>query len=388
MLSKYFSQNLLSQINPRSAIRLSSPSQQPILTYNSKRNKHSIVSICNPLLDITLEVSSQKFLDKYNLKNANAILAEELIHKQLLTDVWTNQLKQIVPGGSGLNTIRAANYMLKSKYQSQCKYFGSIGDDDQGKILQQILKDEGVVSVIYQDDKAPTGVCAAIVYNKDRSLVADLGAALKFPTSHFKNEEKHLNQAKIVYGTGFFFTSNKSSLIEIGENTSKSGQLFAFNLSATFLIDQYPEEMERILRHCDYVFGNEDEIAHFAKKHELIKDSENTIECYYDICDKIQSKFKSLKKYRHIIVTRGMKEIVYSHGQKIHDNFYVEPLPKELIKDSNGAGDSFVGGFLSQIALDKEFQSALKAGAYCSKLVLQQVGCNFPEKLPDPHQFQ
>ena len=83
--------------------------------------------------------------------------------------------------------------MLKSKYLDQCKYFGSIGNDDQGKILQLILKDEGVVSVIYKDDKAPTGVCAAIVYNKDRSLVADLGAALKFPTSHFKNEEKHLN---------------------------------------------------------------------------------------------------------------------------------------------------------------------------------------------------
>lgn len=88
--------------------------------------------------------------------------------------------------------------------------------------------------------------------------------------------------------------------------------MFGFNLSATFLIDQYKKEMEQIIPNCDYIFGNEDEVAHFAIVHKLIDKSENTIDCYYDICNKIQEKFKSNKAQRNIIVTRGSEPIVIS----------------------------------------------------------------------------
>ncbi len=48
----------------------------------------------------------------------------------------------------------------------------------------------------------------------------------------------------------------------------------------------------------------------------------------------------------------------------------VPKLESKFIKDTNGAGDSFVGGFLSQIAIGKDINSALKAGMYCSREVL------------------
>lgn len=183
-------------------------------------------------------------------------------------------------------------------------------------------------------------------------------------------------------------TSNKESLLKIAESTVKNNQILAFNLSATFLIDQFMTEMDRILQYCDYMFGNEDEVAYFAKVHGLIDyEPENTVECYIDICDKIQSKFPKLKPSRTLIVTRGPKEVVVNSGPGNNKIYEVPPVDKNKIKDSNGAGDSFVGGFLSQIAIDKPIESALKAGMFCSAQVLQQVGCNFPNTLPDPHSF-
>lgn len=70
------------------------------------------MTFCNPLLDISLEVDDMSFLDKYCLKPSNAILAKEEIHHKLIQDVYNNERKMVIPGGSGLNTIRAANVSL------------------------------------------------------------------------------------------------------------------------------------------------------------------------------------------------------------------------------------------------------------------------------------
>lgn len=76
------------------------------------KGPRSIVAICNPLIDMTMEVQDKAFLDNYRLKNGHAILAQEKIHKELLQEVWRRSKTEnvvVAPGGSGLNTIRAAN---------------------------------------------------------------------------------------------------------------------------------------------------------------------------------------------------------------------------------------------------------------------------------------
>jgi adenosine kinase len=37
--------------------------------------------------------------------------------------------------------------------------------------------------------------------------------------------------------------------------------------------------------------------------------------------------------------------------------FPINPMKKDLIKDTNGCGDAFVGGFLSQLAQNKDPKS-------------------------------
>lgn len=47
----------------------------------------------------------------------------------------------------------------------------------------------------------------------------------------------------------------------------------------------------------------------------------------------------------------------------------------------NGAGDAFVGGFLSQYVKGQSLEKAIDCGIWSSSLVIQRSGCTFPEKM-------
>jgi adenosine kinase len=70
---------------------------------------------------------------------------------------------------------------------------------------------------------------------------------------------------------------------------------------------------------------------------------------------------------------------IHQEGQEtISKEFPIPAISKDLIIDTNGAGDSFVGGFMSQIVQGKELEHAIKAGIWLSGQVIQQYGCTFP----------
>lgn len=58
----------------------------------------------------------------------------------------------------------------------------------------------------------------------------------------------------------------------------------------------------------------------------------------------------------------------------------VIPLAKEQLVDTNGAGDAFVGGFLSQLACGKGMDECVRAGNYAANVIIQQSGCKMPAK--------
>jgi len=58
----------------------------------------------------------------------------------------------------------------------------------------------------------------------------------------------------------------------------------------------------------------------------------------------------------------------------------VEPLPRELLVDTNGAGDAFVGGFLAQLVLGKQVSERVRAGNFAARTIIQRSGCTFPKE--------
>ena len=160
------------------------------------------MGICNPLLDISAECTTE-FIEKYGLKHGHAILWEEK-HKPLFDELWSAPDVELTAGGSGMNTMRCANFMLQNVKPNSCAYFGSICDDERGQKLKECLEKEGLEGEFSIAEDSYTGACGVVVNNKERSLIADLGASLKYKTEHLESHFEKLKDYKIIYATGFF----------------------------------------------------------------------------------------------------------------------------------------------------------------------------------------
>jgi adenosine kinase len=82
---------------------------------------------------------------------------------------------------------------------------------------------------------------------------------------------------------------------------------------------------------------------------------------------------------RIVVFTQGSAPtVVASNGEVVE--YPVEPLRKELIVDTNGAGDAFVGGFLARIVEGKAVSEAVRSGNFAARTIIQFSGCTFPKE--------
>ncbi|XP_062080913.1 adenosine kinase 2-like [Humulus lupulus] len=128
------------------------------------------------------------------------------------------------------------------------------------------------------------------------------------------------------------------------------------------------------LPYMDYVFGNETEARTFARVRGW--ETENVEE----IAVKISQLPKESGTHKRItVITQGADPVVVAEDVKVK-LFPVILLPKEKLVDTNGAGDAFVGGFLSQLVKKKPIEDCVKAGCYVANVIIQRSGCTYPEK--------
>ncbi|KAL2250635.1 adenosine kinase 2 [Sesamum indicum] len=332
-----------------------------------------LLGMGNPLLDISAVVD-QGFLDKYDLKSNNAILAEEK-HLPMYDEMASKYKVEFIAGGATQNSIRVAQWMLQ--IPGATGYMGSIGKDKFGEEMKKNAKQAGV-NVHYHEDESPTGTCAVCVVGDQRSLVANLSAANCYKIDHLKKPENWalVEKAKYYYIAGFFLTVSPESIMLVSEHAAAKNKVFMMNLSAPFICEFFKDVQDKVFPYMDYVFGNETEARTFSKVHGW--ETENVEE----IALKISQLPKASGTHKRItVITQGADPVVVAEDGKVK-LFPVTLLPKEKLVDTNGAGDAFVGGFLSQMVLQKPIEECVRAGSYAANVIIQRSGCTYPEK-PD-----
>lgn len=340
----------------------------------------TIFFIENPLLDIQVNVPDKALFEKYSLPVGGACLANDE-QQALYPELQKMEGVEYIPGGSALNSARATNYMLNHQgVEEKVTYFGSINDDEYGQILEKTLADKKVKANFYKGSGVQTGTCGVVVHEKERSLCANLSAACKYATSHLDENMADLQAAKLIYTTAFFITSNNEALQKVGKYAADNNVPLAYNLSATFLIEFNTDQVDAALENADYVFANEDEASLWGKVKKLESEDRKDIALAL-------AKYKKTNKNRHrvAIVTQGPEPTLVAYydilsGDHKIKEYPIAKLEKEQIVDTNGAGDSFVGGFLSQLYQDQGLDKCVEAGVYLSREVVQKSGCQFPEQ--------
>jgi len=224
----------------------------------------------NPLLDISAEVS-QAVLDKYDVKMDDAILAEEK-HFPIYQDLVDNYSPQYIAGGATQNSIRVAQWIMSANGKSdESAYMGCVGTDKFGELLEKCAESDGVKAHYMKDESTPTGVCAVLVKDGERSLVTKLDAANNFKPSHLESPESKAiyESATLFYIAGFFLTVSVESVKIVAEHALAKDKTFCLNLSAPFIVDFFGDQVATALEYADYLFCNESEAAAYGKKQVL-----------------------------------------------------------------------------------------------------------------------
>ena len=81
-----------------------------------------------------------------------------------------------------------------------------------------------------------------------------------------------------------------------------------------------------------------------------------------------------------VVITQGADPTVVAQADGTVTQHPVIPLAKEQLVDTNGAGDAFVGGFLSQLVAGKDLNECCRGGNYAANVVIKRSGCTFPAK--------
>jgi adenosine kinase len=335
-----------------------------------------VIGFGHPLLDITSCVESS-LLDKYKVELGSCNLAadEQL---PLFEELSQRRDVEFVPGGASMNSIRVARWLMTT---DACTFVGSLGDDEFGCILERALSRAGVKSHFMHHEEKPTGTCACLIVERERSLLANLGAALEFNMEHLMSAsvQAAIADAHLFYLEGFFMNTQgaPTNATFLGEHCVNNNKLLLFNLSAPYLSYIFKERLAGILPYTDFLLGNHEDFSAYAES--VGWDSSNI----NDVLDRLvgQPK-KNAERSRIVIMTNGADATrLAQHGKPVQE-FPIVKVAEEDIVDTNGAGDAFVGGLLSQLALGKPLEDCIRIGHIAASVVIRQNGCSLPEERP------
>ncbi|MCJ8738879.1 hypothetical protein PDJAM_G00040790 [Pangasius djambal] len=302
-------------------------------------SENALFGMGNPLLDICAVVDKD-FLDKYGLKPNDQILAEEK-HKALFDELVKKSKVEYHAGGSTQNSVKVAQWMIQEPHKV-ATFFGCIGKDHFGEILKQK---------------------AAEAHEKHLDL-----------ESNWSLVEK----ARVYYIAGFFLTVSPDSVLKVARHASDHNKIFGLNLSAPFISQFFKEPLMSVMPYVDILFGNETEAAAFAKEQGFETDDIEEIARRVQLLPKVNKN-----RQRIVVFTQGQYDTVATVGEKV-TRFPVLDIDQNDIVDTNGAGDAFVGGFLSELVQEKSLGQCIHAGHYAANVIIRRSGCTFPEK-PDFH---
>lgn len=334
----------------------------------------------NPLLDISSEVPLS-FVEKHGLKMNNAILAGAEFAPFFDELVKTFPV-EYVAGGATQNSARVFKWMSQSR--ATVSYCGCIGKDEFGRQLDKQARQDGVDVQYLISETEPTGSCGVLVNNSERSLVARLGAAEKYAVSHLESPaiQQLVNQASHFYISGFFMTHSHDSILKVAQHAADNNKVMCMNTSATFLweVPFLFGLFNQLMPFIDILFGNESEALSASKAYAFGTDVISEIASNIAKLPKTNSK-----RGRIVVITQGSDPTIIAAadvaGNVTVTQEPVQSIPKSCIVDTNGAGDSFVGGFLSSLILGSDLSRCAAAGAYCGGMMVQRSGCSLPARV-------
>lgn len=314
-------------------------------------SNYHIYGLGAALVDTEIEVSDDD-LKRIGVDKGLMTLVDEDRQHQLLNDLSDHLVaSKRACGGSGANTIIAANYFGAKSFYS-CK----IADDETGRFFSDNLKQAGVGfpnSIV--SPEGISGKCLVMITpDAERSMNTFLGTSAEVSPTELDADAIADSQWVYIEGYQVSSDSGRAAAIELRKQAEQAGVKTSLSLSDPAMVEFFKDGLvEMIGDKVDLLFCNEAEALHFS--------GTNTVE----------DAAQALQQYANgFAITLGAEGALLWDGEQQHK---VEAARVTAI-DSNGAGDLFAGAFLYGLSQGWDYPRAGKLASQAASTLVAQYG--------------
>ena len=218
-------------------------------------------------------------------------------------------IRTVFPGGNALNFS-----VFASMLGCEASYLGVFGSDTNGKHVQQVLHKLGVDTSRCRSVEGPNGRAVLTIEEGERIFISSNkgGVSKTVPMDFIFDDLEYLQRFSLLH------TSKYSYMDPYLPQLSELHALLSYDFSDDF----DPENALSLCQHIDFGFFSCAGRTQNATQ-ELLKEATNSG------CD-------------IAVATRGAEEAILYDGQA----WYQQPSKTAIPKDTLGAGDAFITGFL------------------------------------------
>lgn len=339
----------------------------------------SIIAIGNPIIDISAEIDMEA-IEKYGLLWGKTLFANDK-NKGFFDELEKKPKVTTTPGGSIQNTLRVASWCLKMNKEDKDKYrltmLGCCGNDINKDKIQTSMDIAGV-KTLFDTVDLPTSRCAVGICKKERTLLSDIKASKSLKKEYAEAHWEEIFSHEAIIIEGYFLQENFELCKLLAEKFAKAGKIVMVTLSAVFMVKTYLDRIMTICNLANVVIGNIEECEAML---EPVDYKRHRYETFREIHRKL------CKKNRILVMTSGKEGVFISKFNYDRNELdfvlqsFANLIEHKDIVDLNGAGDAFLGGFISQYMRGKSLLTCGKAGNDASSVILRNVGCTFNNKV-------
>lgn len=220
----------------------------------------------------------------------------------------------------------------------------------------------------------------------------NLGAATKYSVSHLLNDTtaiKSIENSKLVHIEGFFTTHSPDVGLNVLEKCFARNIITSFNICGEYVVkNSNNAPIAPYVKSCNIVIGNLTEFTALCRILDVpvVNIKEAVIAVHRIMLEEFKPtkyELKSMEKYKKIlIVTNGEKDLMCVTGCDRLIEFKIPVVEINKIRDTTGAGDSFLAGCLYGIVGELPIMKCLEIGCKTAAVMIQQYGCKTPAERP------
>ena len=341
----------------------------------------SLIAIGDPIVDITSEIGTD-IIKKYNLKWGDTVFLDENNDNGVYGELERMPEVRYIPGGAVENSIRVLAWCLNMDPNNKNKFkitmMGCAGDDLYRQKVLNALNELNVNALFETLPNEKTSRCGVGIYKKERFLITQLRASKKLSEEFIQqNLEQILSNDSIII-EGYMLPNKLDICKKLTDCFSREKKLVILTLSAMFIVQYHSEKIMEIANKADMIVGNINEAEILSG----IKSDGNNVK---EIIENIFLKLAP--RDRLLVFTAGSSGVYcaqfdYKRNQIDYIfQYFANKINNDDIVDLNGAGDSFLGGFLSEYLKGSPIYECCKIGTEAASVVLRNVGCTFPKNM-------